>query len=95
MLHLAENGSKDLVQLLTELRSRPRDQSGHQSTDEGGRELGGPRVQQLVDHLHDVPEAAVALLVSPLGDLLQGHGHVRPQALTSVLEKRGHLETQE
>lgn len=88
LLHLAEDGSEDLVQLLAELRARPRDQRGHQAAHEGGGELRGARVQQLVDHLHDVPEAAVALLVPPLGDLLQGHGHVRPQALASVLGRR-------
>lgn len=88
LLHLAEDGSEDLVQLLAELRARPGDQRGHQAAHEGSGELGGARVQQLVDHLHDVPEAAVALLVPPLGDLLQGHGHVRPQALASVLGRR-------
>lgn len=70
LLHLAEDGSEDLVQLLPHLRPRPRDQRGHQAAHKGSRELGGARVQQLVDHLHDVPQAAVALLVPPLGDLL-------------------------
>lgn len=91
LLHLAEDGSEDLVQLLAELRPRPGDQSGHEAAHEGGGELGGARVQQLVDHLHDVPEAAVALLVPPLADLLQGHRHVGTQTLASVLgwEKKG------
>ena len=46
-------------------------------------------VQQLVDHLHDVPQATVPLLVPPLGDLLQADWDVRPQALTAVLEGGG------
>lgn len=90
LLHLAEDGSEDLVQLLPELRARPGDERGDQAAHEGGGELGGARVQQLVDHLHDVPEAAVALLVPPLGHLLKGHRHVGPQALAAVLgEGRG------
>lgn len=88
LLHLAEDGSQDLVQLLPELRPGPGDQRGDEAAHEGGGELGGPRVQQLVDHLHDVPEAAVALLVPPLGNLLQGHRHVGPQALAPVLGRR-------
>lgn len=89
LLHLAQNGSEDLVQLFPELGPRPRDQSGHQPAHEGSGELGGAGVQQLVDHLHDVPEAAVPLLVPPLGDLLQGDRDVRPQALATVLETGG------
>lgn len=89
LLHLAQNRSEDLVQLLPELGSRPRDQSGHQPAHEGGRKLRSPGVQQLVDHLHDVPEAAVPLLVPPLSDLLKGDGDVRPQTLPTVLERGG------
>ncbi len=89
LLHLAQNRSEDLVQLLPELGSCPRDQSGHQPAHEGSRELGGPGVQQLVDHLHDVPEAAVPLLVPPLSDLLEGDGDVRPQTLPAVLQRGG------
>ncbi len=89
LLHFAQNRSEDLVQLLPELGPCPRDQSGHQPANEGGRELGGPGVQQLVDHLHDVPEAAVALLVPPLGDLLEGNRDVGPQTLAAVLERGG------
>lgn len=87
LLHLAQNRSEDLVQLFPELGSRPRDEGRHQPAHEGGRELGGTGVQQLVDHLHDVPEAAVPLLVPPLSDLLEGNRDVRPQTLASVLER--------
>lgn len=86
LLHLAQDRSEDLVQLVPELGARPRDQRGHQPAHKGGRELGGPGVQQLVHHLHDVPQAAVPLLVSPLADLLQRHGDVRPQTLAAVLK---------
>lgn len=85
LLHLAQNRSQDLVQLFPELGSCPGDQSGHQPAHEGSRELWGPRVQQLVDHLHDVPEAAVPLLVPPLSDLLEGDGDVRSQTLATIL----------
>lgn len=89
LLHLAQDCPEDLVQLFSELGSCPRDQSGHQPAHEGGCELRGPGVQQLVDHLHDVPEAAVPLLVPPLSDLLEGNGDVRPQTLATILERRG------
>lgn len=85
LLHLAEDRAQDLVQLLPQLGPRPRNQRGDQPAHEGRRELGGAGVEQLVDHLHDVPEAVVALLVPPLGDLLQGHRDVGAQALATVL----------
>lgn len=85
LLHLAQDRSQDLVQLLSQLGSRPRNQRGDQPAHEGRRELGGAGVEQLVDHLHDVPEAVVALLVPPPGDLLQGHRDVGAQALAAVL----------
>lgn len=87
MLHLAKNRSEDLVQLLSKLGSGSRDERGHQPAHEGSRKLGGPGVQQLVDHLHDVPEPSVPLLVPPLGNLLEGDRDVRSQTLTSVLER--------
>lgn len=87
LLHFTQDGSEDLVQLIPELRSSLRDERRHQPSHEGSGELGVARIQQLVDHLHDVPEAAVALLVTPLGDLLQANGYVRPQALPSILEE--------
>lgn len=89
LLHLAQNGSEDLIQLLPELGSRPRNQSGDQSAYKGSSELRGPGVQELVDNLHDVPEAAVSLLVPPLSNLLEGDGDVRPQTLATILERRG------
>lgn len=39
LLHLAQDGSKDLVQLFPELGSRPRDEGGHQPAHECGCEL--------------------------------------------------------
>lgn len=89
LLHLAQNGPEDLVQLLSELGPGLRDQSGHQPAHEGSRELRRPGVQQLVDHLHDVPQAAVALLVPPLSNLLEGNRDVRPQTFTTVLDRGG------
>lgn len=88
LLHFAQNGSEDVIQLVPELRSSPRDQSGHQPSHEGSRRLGGPGVQQLVDHLHYVPQAIVALLIPPLGNLLEGDRDVRSQALASVLARQ-------
>lgn len=88
LLHLAEDGPQDLVQALAQLPARPGNERGHQAAHEGGGELGGAGVQQLAHHLHDVPQPAVALLVTPLRHLLQRHRHVGPQALASVLWTR-------
>lgn len=93
LLHLAQNGTEDLIELFAQLCSCSRDQGGHQPAHKGGRELRGPGVQELVDHLHDVPQAAVSLLIPPLCDLLEGDRDVRSQALTAILEEEGGKKT--
>lgn len=89
LLHLAENGTENLVQVLPQLPPRLGDEGGHEAAHEGGSELGGAGVQELAHHLHHVPQPIVALLVMPLGHLLQRHRHVGPQALTTILGDKG------
>lgn len=87
LLHFAEDGTQYLVQLISQLGAGPSDESGHQSTHKSSGELGCAGVQELTDNLHDVPNPTVALFILPLGDLLQSHGDISPQAFTTILEK--------
>lgn len=87
LLHLAENSTQYLVQLVSQLSASPGNESGHQTTYKSSGELRRARVQELTDNLHDIPQATVALLILPLGNLLQRHGHIGPQAFTTILGK--------
>lgn len=73
LLHLTEDGTENLVQILPQFPPSLGDERGDEAAHKGRSELGGPGIQELAHHLHHVPQPIVALLVMPLGHLLQRH----------------------